>query len=177
MKKLFAIAVLGLLLVSCKKSSSPSSSIQATLNDTSSNYSILGYAEEYNGGHTIYMEAYNNTKGATANEIEIRLYSNAPIAPGTYTDTANNSTYPIIYREGYIYVEPNLSPVTGPDEYFETAGLITNPFVITITSISATSIQGTFKGTLYMDGDSSTAPGNYKVITNGRFNSPLALEN
>jgi len=46
-----------------------------------------------------------------------------------------------------------------------------NPTTITITSTGGQAVQGTFQGTLYLYGDSTST--NTKVVTNGKFNIPV----
>ncbi len=178
MKKLFAIAVLGLALASCKKSSSgASSSAQLKLNDTAYNFSVLSYAEAYNGGKEIYFEAYSNSDVTKSHYIDFRLESNLAITPGVYSDTSTYPSLPTVYKAlDYFEYDPTYYTIPGTISYFETAGLVTKPFTVTITSITQTSIQATVNGTIYAYSDSSTTPGNFKVVT-GNINSTLEQEN
>jgi hypothetical protein len=179
MKKLFAIAVLGLVLVSCKKSSSGGGpSISATLSDTSFSFNQGFEGTVYNDGKEVEIWSANTTNAATAKEFYLQLRSNTALTAGVYTDTANlYIPLPTISRHASLRVEPYAGS-TGPIDYdFYTIGLVSNPFTVTITSITPTSIQGTFSGKLYLDGDSTTTADSIRVITNGRFNTPLIVQN
>lgn len=57
-------------------------------------------------------------------------------------------------------------------QYFY-GGTVLNPNTITITSISGTKIQGTFQGTVYLNGDTTQTGANKAVITNGKFSSAV----
>jgi hypothetical protein len=181
MKKLFAIAVLGLVLASCKKSSSGAgSSVTATFNDTSFSFTQAFQGTIYNGGKEIDLYVTNSTNAATATQLRMELLSNTAITPGVYSDTAtypNNVTLPTVSKYAYFEVYPYIYPNTGIDHDFWTIGLTSNPFTVTVTSITQTSIQGTFSGKLYLDGDSTTTADSIRVITNGTFNAPLIIQN
>jgi len=172
MKKLFAIAVLGLVLVSCKKSSSPGSSIQATINDTAHNFTVLTNGSVYDAGSYIRIGGVDGTNGATANQISFVIRSNQAIVPGVYTDTANYVSLPTVENFVSITYGPVLQPIVAPFNY-GTAGLAKSPVTVTVTSVSQTNIQGTFEGTIYLGADSSYHQN--KVITNGKFNVALTF--
>ena len=180
MKKLFAIAVLGLVLVSCKKSSSGGTSLSATVSDTSLSFTQGFEGTIYNNGREIELYATNTTNALTAKELNIEILSNTAITAGVYSDTASwpySTTLPQVSRWVSVDIDPYLDPA-GPIDYdFYTIGLVSNPFTVTITSVTPTSIQGTFSGKLYLDGDSTTTADSVRVITNGKFNAPLIYEN
>ena len=93
------------------------------------------------------------------NLVAFGLTQDNPIVPGTYTHLNSN---------GEFYVSLDWSPA-GEDyanPYY--AGLDgTDPMSITITSVTATRIQGTFEGTV------RRGTGATKVISNGSFNLAL----
>ena len=175
MKKLFAIAVLGLVLVSCKKSSSGGPFISATISDTSSTFTTLFVGDLENGGKEAELYAYNGTKAATARGFYIDIWSNTALTTGVYSDTAGYYPLPTVYKGAYAENYPETYPSVGIDYDFSTIGLVSNPFTVTVTSITPTSIQGTFKGTLFLDNDSTSNTDSLRVITNGKFNSTLVL--
>jgi hypothetical protein len=160
MKKLFAIAVLGsVMLVSCKKSSSGGGlgegNVQATINDTTTTFNIAG-GTSTNGGKEIDITSANGT-GSTATQFEIDIQdTSAAITTGTYHDKSLNNT-------GFFLTLPS-------GDYYDNAELVTNPITITVTSISSTQIQGTFQGDIYLNEDSASTK---KIITNGKFNVKL----
>ena len=77
------------------------------------------------------------------------------ITAGVYTETGDSSKT--------VSVELH---VPGLVNYMN-ANTRTDPFTVNVTSINGHSIQGTFHGNIYKNGDSLQTR---KVITNGKFN-------
>jgi hypothetical protein len=95
--------------------------------------------------------------GATSSEemylaIDRSIVTGGTITTGTYTNAASGTNYDL-YAD---YVDP------ATIEWFPD---LTDPFTITITTLTATRVTGTFSGTV-REGGSGTVP---KVITNGAF--------
>jgi len=162
MKKLFAIAILGsVVLVSCKKSSGGGGPLQATINGTVTNFATgaTGLTASAGGQYTIEVAGASGT--TSPNAFEITLQSANPIAVGTYTDTSSTNNAILEY----------VPYSTGT--FFLSAGQASHPSKVVITSVSSTQIAGTFQGTLYANQDTTTTP---ETITNGTFNVKLTAQ-
>jgi hypothetical protein len=162
MKKLFILALLGTVLVSCKKTSSGSTqSIQATIGGTATNFNVLASGTSTDSGTTIELIALNGTNQATAYAFDIIINSNNAITKGTYSDINSNTQF-------------NYGPfVTSSLPSYSSAFLVSDPITVVVTSISNTNIQGTFHGDIYLYADSTQAK---KTVTNGTFNVNLKQE-
>ncbi|HTB51495.1 MAG TPA: hypothetical protein VK718_01880 [Ferruginibacter sp.] len=93
------------------------------------------------------------------------MYPSDPVIPGTYTDTAiippygTNAYYlqdAYIQKYGIQYI---------PIAYLTSTSPVT-PFSVTLTSITDSTVSGTFVGTVY---DSPTPT----IVTNGSFYVPF----
>lgn len=174
MKKLFAIAVLGLVvLVSCKKSSSGGSSIQASVNNAAtSNFTILTEGYLLNGGKSIVLTGKDGTSATSTYDISLNLSSDKLIVPGVYSDTSLISYIGDPYTHASIEYAPQVA-IPGDSTYISGAH-VSSPVTITVTAVTTTSIQGTFQGNLYVNGDSTRSKA---TLTNGKFNVNLILQN
>jgi hypothetical protein len=156
MKKLFAIAVLGsVMLVSCKKSSSGSGgigtgTIQASIGGTTHNFTTGAQATSLGTG-TLIITGLEGT----SNSFSIELDGNNAITTGTYT-ASTNTVASLNYVQG----------LSGGITY-SNDGNPSDPISVIVTSISATNIQGTFTGSVFLNGDSNAAE---KTVTAGKFN-------
>lgn len=149
MRKNFFLPLLFVLLfTACKKSDTPPSPMEntiiATVDGTKTTYTSAGCSNglsSFSGNYVLNLTSialYPNT-------IEVEVISPTVIEAKTYTNTA--STNPV-----YIFYGPSAtddSKVSG---------------TVTITSISATNIKGTFSGDVY------GAAGEKKTISDGSFN-------
>jgi len=161
MKKLFAIAILGsVVLVSCKKSSGGSAPLQATINGKATSFGTeaSGATSSAGGEYTILISGISGTTSPT--EFAVTIESANPIVAGTYTDTSTA-------RFGGLQYIPNGTTT------FESAGQVSHPTTVVVTSVSSTQIAGTFQGTVYAGQDSTTTP---TTITNGTFNVKLTAQ-
>jgi len=179
MKKVFAITIIGLALVSCKKSSSGigTNGVQATIGGKGSNYTILTTAilKRYplyvanDSGQEITIKADNSTNAANGSNtlsIVISIQSDTTLGTGVYSDSSSTILDP---RGSYkhvndFYYELYNNPFDMPS-FYGNANVSTNPFTVTVTSISATSIQGTFQGSVYYDEDSTS----FSQAATGKF--------
>jgi hypothetical protein len=159
MKKLILFAILIVVLASCKKSSSglPVNTITATINDTVYifNQDVLDTTIYDNGNTGILLEAKDLNLNTTI--LQISTSNNVPLTPttyGRYGDTLHLSTFGYISPASYSYGTVAPAP--------------TNGLTIAVTTLTSTSIQGTFKGTIYFDTDTTSA--DKKTVTNGTFN-------
>lgn len=149
MKKIFIAPVLIMLLfTACKKSDTNTSpqenTIIATADGTKTIYtSAVGSngLSSFSGNYVLNLTSvifYPNT-------IEVEVASPTVIEAKTYTNTDSDNPVYIFYGE---YVTRDSKP----------SG------TVTITSISATNIKGTFSGDVY------NVNGDKKAITDGSFN-------
>ncbi len=107
------------------------------------------------GAGTILLDGLVNSTGQDELQIGFVNISGA-VTVGTYPNfTVTNflKTILVIYTDN-------------SGNQWQTSGSVNNTFTGTISSLSATSVQGTFSGTLY--NNSGAGPGT-KVITNGSF--------
>jgi hypothetical protein len=166
MKKLFLFAVcLAFIWQSCNKNTAPvvaaSSAISATIDGTNESFNTID-SSGYRNTAT-YYSAFISAKtatSATADKMELDIYSPNAIAVGTYSLTKNyNPPFGIL-----IIYKINGSSNFANDYVIDYTG--NHPASITVSSISSTNIQGAFNGTL-IAADNSGAT---KTITNGKFN-------
>jgi hypothetical protein len=157
MKKIIVIAILGLMLASCKKFSKPSTMpelITASVNGT--NFTInqqMGYTRSrLPNDSTEYFTLYG--QDPSANYMGISLQSKHNLTTGVYKQTADSSTLLVV-----VFQQP------GGDQY-STVYSVSDPSSFTITSIDSVSIKGTFSGIIYDNGDPGLGS---RTITNGTF--------
>jgi hypothetical protein len=167
MKKLFAIAILGsVMLVSCKKSSSGGGLAQGTVNATidgkASSFSAVVVALSSDSGKTIQITAADGT--SNPNTFVITVNSDKAIVTGTYTDST------LIQNDFGETTPAQFSYLTSTGTEYDNAEVIGSPFVVKITSVSSTQIQGTFQGSVYLNQDPTQTK---KVITGGAFNAKI----
>jgi hypothetical protein len=185
MKKIFAIAIISVALVSCKKSSTPgigTAGVQAKIGNTTTVFNVLAYANTYEYGNTYvstdstyYVSIYADNSANSQPYLSIYLTSNQPIAAGmVFSDTASYPYYyyaPLGFNSSYLEIDNGHD--NDPNDaftYFQTANVRSNPSTLTITAVSATSISGTFQGTVYADNDSASIK---QTITDGKFTVPI----
>jgi hypothetical protein len=187
MKKIFAIAIISVALVSCKKSSTPgigTAGVQATIGSNSTVFNVLAYASPYKSANyydntdtAYYLEIYASNSASSSPYLDVYLTSNQPIVSGeVFSDTAAVPNY---YYTPVPYTTSSLEIDFGHDNdpnnafsYYQTAGVKSSPTTLTITSLSATSVSGTFQGALYIGGDSTALK---QVVTNGKFTAPILI--
>jgi hypothetical protein len=157
MKRFIVIAILGLLLASCKKFSKPTvlqELITASVNGTGFTINQqMGYARSRLPNDTTeYFTLFG--QDPSANYMGISLQSKHSLTTGVYKQTADSSTLlTIVFQQ--------------PGNYqYSTVYSVSDPSSITITSIDSTSIKGTFSAILYDNGDPAL---DTKTLTNGTF--------
>ena len=170
-RTLIFASALALLVVSCKKSGSSSSSgsfIKADMNDTAKTFNVNAAAQMSNIGGFTSLSIYGNATSAQNLEgINLTINntpSNKPIVAGTYTENSTDFAVAAVYNPGSNTI------VYG-------AGIMSstpNPLTITITSIDKNTVKGAFSGDFYY---TNTATGTFgsetKTFTNGEFNVQL----
>ena len=166
MKRIFSLATLSIfiLLSSCGKDapdSNSSDAISAEIDGVRMTFNVNATAvrTSLSGSEIVQIIGFHGEQGASE-QIAVGLTGAlTTIKAGVYTEDAVDPGH----SGGVTYFIPNAFYPYGPSL------TSSNPCSITVTSISATSIQGTFKGNVYLyDGAGPTTT--RKVITNGQFN-------
>ena len=162
MNKLFiAFAFLFMAVISCKKTDTtptiPTTPITPTASGNYITTSIDGSpfdfsktlttSRSFSGGY-YHMEIVGFSNTPSSKRFALWISSSSPIVAGTYGIA--QGAY-ITYTEDGTYYSISSTP---------------NPVAITISSISTTSVQGTFKGNLYYI---SSRP--IKVLADGKFSA------
>jgi hypothetical protein len=178
MKKIFAVAIIGIALISCKKSSNPgigTNGVQATIAGTTSTFNVLVTGYTYIDridptDSVVYLDLYavDNTNAKVAKEFDLYLTSDAPFAVGAYADTAGQSLSYVFKKASFDYYG-YFDPYNMFIEYYS-AHEYSSPDIINITAITSSSISGTFQGPIYIDGDSTKLS---KAVTKGTFTASL----
>lgn len=156
MRKLFiAVVIILLAAPSCKKSSG-SNGIPVGINfklDGASMTLNSARAVKTSSGSIYSLQFYGYVgAGGASNELACQIQAQSgPITATTYTEGVGVDMVSIAY---FIY---------SPYDAYQNNGSATNPVSITITSITSTNVQGTFKGDI-SNGFST------KVLANGTFN-------
>jgi hypothetical protein len=114
------------------------------------NYKSTGY----NGNPFYYLEI--DPSDSNNNYYDIYIGTSLPAYTartyGAYGDTTTETDLDIYFNGKYYY-----------------GSTVLNPNTITVTSISGSSMKGTFQGTVYVNGDTTQTGSNKQVITNGKF--------
>ena len=174
-KSLIILLALTAFLSSCKKSNSSSSaSITASVNGVNKNFSNTALAVEVKQAFGAGIVISGLVSIATGESISVSIdnfLSGDTLVAGTYSDTSSRFTISLSYS-------PNNSGSggyvggTSTDGWLYFGGtIVTNHIKLIITSITNTSIKGSFSGNLYLNGD-PTNPA--FPIANGVFNLNLA---
>jgi hypothetical protein len=187
MKKIFAVAIVALTLLSCKKSSAPgigTNGIQATIAGKGATYNILTTStlnmDRYSPTDSVFnleIDAEDNTNGRLAHEFELFLYTSSPFVVGeVFTDTSAGHNFGnpgALFTEFYMRSQAWFDPYNMFLEY-ETAPNYNNPATLTITAASGNTVSGTFQGPIYIDGDTAELG---EKVTNGKFSATYIQEN
>ncbi|HMC98800.1 MAG TPA: hypothetical protein VKH37_01560 [Ferruginibacter sp.] len=156
MKTLLSFVALCVLALSgCKKSSGDvtiTNYLTVTIDGTSRSFntSLVGALSSGGGAYALQIQGFAGAAGSS-DALYIAIASTSPITATTYSDGAGASISYVQYGGGS----------------YSNALSATNPITITITSISSTGAAGTFKGDIFLSGNSSSTK---KVLTSGTFN-------
>jgi hypothetical protein len=166
---IFSAAFCILVITSCKKSSSSNGSayyVKFKANDSSITWSKYVVAEIVPDLSDTTMIDFDLASGSnnqdTTFSLDIDVHGKT-LPTGTYTSTDNTI---------YMYVEYNLDNNSSNVLDFEVEdanGMAASTFTITITSVTANEIRGTFTGN-YLTNPPS---GNTVSITDGEFFAPI----
>jgi hypothetical protein len=162
MKKLILFAVLAIVFASCKKNSSGTlaNSITATINDTPYvfNQDILD-TTFYSSDSVLQIALEAQDLNLNTVILLFGVKNNKPLTTGTYG----------AFGDANHVFEFALSPFySASDAYGILPPGSSKSVILTVNSLTATNIQGTFKGTIYFEGDTTSTEA--KIVTNGTFN-------
>jgi len=159
--------------ISCKKSSTASASVTATVNGVNKSFGVSAFAAKaYEAGSTgieIIAVANASTEESIAITIDNSLGGGVDsIVAGTYSDTSTRFELDVTYTPA---AATNIDYTGGSDvDGSENGGVYPDHMTITITSISKTAIKGTFSGNIYLNSDPTQAS---LAVTNGTFSLPF----
>lgn len=130
-------------------------------------FSVDGVAQDYSlsalannttvPGSGLHVLAITGIKDAAAkNQIVIGVQSDAEIKAGTYNDTTSLTNYALL-------------GIRDPAGQYQSNNIADGPTVVTISAISSTAVQGSFKGKLQLINTDGTF-GKIINVTNGSFN-------
>ncbi|MDR3714856.1 MAG: hypothetical protein P4L51_18755 [Puia sp.] len=171
MKKMFILSIAAAgIFTSCKKSdSSPSYSMSANVAGTTKNFNaVTPIAQKVTVNDVTTITVTGVLSTSTGESMIIALDNSnggGPIVAGKYADSSS------LYNLSANYIPALGSLFQGGSIVWELASATSQPinhFVLNITSISSTSIHGSFSGDLFSYGDPSAA---VKSVTNGSFNA------
>jgi hypothetical protein len=174
MKKIILFTIAVIVFVSCKKTSNSNGNTNGNANGTVSLDSIIATID---GVTTTYKGTVSGVIQDSGTDIELEA------ATGTYPNLGAGFTLdidgPSLSTRTYVDTVATL-PTFISDAgigYLDTAG---NSYFdvpsgasfssITVTYLTATRIQGTFQGVIYLGADTTQAK---KTVTNGKFNLAL----
>jgi len=145
-----------LALSSCKKSSSTPSTtgtITVTIDGSTQTFNFGAAAHVDNTSGFNSLSIIGVQSATSSNSLIIGVNSTTPIAAGTYTGASSQTDMSYTQSTGAIY-------------QFDGGNSASNATVV-IKSISSTTVQGTFSGTLELINGSGAAT---KTLANGSFN-------
>jgi hypothetical protein len=167
MKNLFiSAATIMLTFISCKKAPAPQySALQATVEGKKNTFDA-GFYTFFKLTPDSVSVVGNNDLFAPYDGLSVSLNSDSALAPGTYTISSQNKKPAVFIAISYLINSTNVNALYQVD----TTG--SHPASVTINTISAAEVHGTFSGELVRVGNAS--PGTYNVIsiTNGKFDNP-----
>jgi len=167
MKRLILFTIAVVVFASCKKTSSNNGNTNGTVAVGSIVATIDGVTTTYKGtvsgiiqdsGTDIELEAATGTYPNLGSGFTLDV-DGPNLSARIYTDTTA-SLPGFLSDAGIGYLD------AAGNSYFDapsSAGFTT----ITVTSLTASQIQGTFQGIIFLSGDTSQAK---KTVTNGKFN-------
>jgi hypothetical protein len=143
--------------------------MSATIGGTGKNFNVIPPVAQtltVAGVTTINITGVLN---ASTGESMILQLTNSngggPLVAGKYTDSSSLYDVEATYA---LNVGSQFEAGSAVWSVASAASLTINHFVLNITSINSTAIQGTFSGDIFPDGDPTAAA---KAVTNGTFNA------
>lgn len=171
MKKIISIAIISIIaFTSCKKGSSGSNKYHVSFTVNGTNKVFTGYvAAHFDTTLNTVSLTVLGADSSTAFDNYFGFYldnytGGAPIISGQYTDAMTN--YTLLSNYTVNGVEHDAGQTVASEAVINNV-TIANHFKATITSITSTTVSGTFSGDFYQDGD--VVNGTKLTITNGDF--------
>jgi|GEM_PF-1995368 hypothetical protein len=174
------LLIISIAILSCKKdkSNSPNNystgTITATINDTNVAFNFNNYAFRYTAPGYYYSITISGVNLVNKNEsLTLKVNSNNKIGDSLYTENSYINNAAGVYQLGSFQIPGSIVSTYYNFNGYQQIGygsqhaVMPNPLNIIVTSIDTTSIQGTFQGELFLNGDSTVQP---IRITNGNFN-------
>jgi hypothetical protein len=164
MKKLISLVCIALIWCSCSKNNNIKpqhtgpelDTISADVDGVKTFWNEDSLYIDHTSSYGIWIGGEYPSKSEEGNEIDFRLDSPLPIVAGTYISGSGNNLNSTTYN---LYYYPDIAD-------FASALDTIPPPTITITSITDSTIEGTFYG--YLKGVSGSTV-IYKNFTNGKF--------
>lgn len=153
---LSAVLALTVVFTSCKKSDDAApavtASMSASIDNTTTTYATITAQKNTSGSsNTVTV---GGVLGSTLLTVSV-VNPTGAVTAGTYPSGSNTAT--ITWASS--------SPVALYSSNVGAGATITNPVQVVITSIDATTVKGTFKGQVFLNGSTTTS----KNITSGSF--------
>jgi hypothetical protein len=163
--KLFALLAFALLVFSCKKSSSTSSSyyFKGTFNGKAKTFNTTAIASKSNLGNGTYSLSIVGANSAEESAIALWSDQDNFTAGSTYSVSALGGTT----SNTLSFIAPLGS--SAPSSIWNTTymyGNVTESFTCNITEATSTYVKGTFSGVLYMNTDSAVVS---QTVQDGQF--------
>lgn len=153
---LSAVLVLTVAFTSCKKSDDAApavtASMTATIDNVATTYATVTAQKNTSG--TSNTVTVGGVLGSTLLTVSI-VNPTGAVTAGTYPSGTNTATL----------TWASSNPVSMYSSNVGAGATVTNPVQVVITSIDATSVKGTFKGQVFLNGSTTTS----KNITSGSF--------
>jgi hypothetical protein len=165
MKKIILFIVIVIVVASCKKSSPgigiPSNTITATINGIEYTYNKQAYFSTEGDSNYLEMEGYayiNYLHESSYMGISFEVDTPTTVLhPGTYSQSIN----PLTFASFKYYIENTGQVFYAPTQVSSAV------FILTLATNTTTLLQGTFGGTIYLNGDTTKEA---LLVTNGKFN-------
>jgi hypothetical protein len=150
--------------LSCKKSNTslPSNTIQAIINGKTSTFNFGVFATRTGTpgpripNYVILLTGLTNST-TLAGSISLGVQGVDTITTATYNENSSTNNASITY----------INNIDLFGNIFSNGHATSNPFIIVVTSLNSKSIQGTFHGDIFNNGDSAQT---LETVTNGKFN-------
>lgn len=172
MKKIHLLALLLLVIAfgGCSKTSGDDYFVSFSVNGTNQKFTGYVAAHKEQSGAVIELTMVGATSAVNDDNYFGIYLNNYPgwtdFVTGEYNDASTNFTVLATYGKNGIDYEAGQ---TVAQEAAANGVILVNRFKVTITSISAESVKGTFSGDFYEDGD--VVSGGKFTITNGEFHA------
>ncbi|MET0634485.1 MAG: hypothetical protein ABWZ25_00575 [Chitinophagaceae bacterium] len=149
-----------LMVTSCSKDKDKegSAKIRCKIDGNTKEFNMLASALQIDGGGMYSVSVFGFGDGSTPDLFTIDVTDSAAIKAGLYDEDGGAS--------GRKVASISMQETSTEKDYASTSQL--NSAIVTITSISATSVQGTFSGKLSLDGNENAQGA--KTVTEGTFN-------